>query len=122
MGPRVDEFEEAFARFCGARTAIAVANGTAALHLALLAVDCGPGDEVLVPSLNFVAAANTIAHTGATPVFCDVTSSLDLNVDPEDIDGRGDPSDARRSSSCTTADTRAGWTRSSRWRHGTGSR
>ena len=86
MGPRVQEFEDAFARSTGSRTALAVANGTAALHLALLALDCGPGDEVLVPSLNFVAAANAIAHTGAKPVFCDITSSLDLNIDPEDLE------------------------------------
>ena len=72
MGPRVEEFEREFAAFCGAEHAIAVANGTAALHLALLAVGCGPGDEVVVPSLNFVAAANAIKHTGAEPVFCDI--------------------------------------------------
>ena len=65
MGPRVEEFEQAFAEFTGARHAIAVANGTAALHLALLAVGCGAGDEVVLPSLNFVAAANAIVHTGA---------------------------------------------------------
>jgi dTDP-4-amino-4,6-dideoxygalactose transaminase len=87
MGPRVAELEREFARFCEARHAVAVANGTAALHLALLAVRCGPSDEVLVPSLNFVAAANTIGHTGATPVFCDITAADDLNVDPRDIEG-----------------------------------
>ena len=84
MGPRVAELEREFADFCGAEHAFAVANGTAALHLALLAVGCGPADEVLVPSLNFVAAANTICHTGATPVFCDITSTDDLNVSPAD--------------------------------------
>ena len=66
MGPRVEEFEAAFAEFTGTKHAFAVANGTAALHLALLAAGCGPGDEVILPSLNFVAAANTIGHTGAT--------------------------------------------------------
>jgi dTDP-4-amino-4,6-dideoxygalactose transaminase len=86
MGPRVNEFEAAFAEFTGAEHAIAVANGTAALHLALLAVDCGPGDEVILPSLNFVAAANAIRHTGATPVFCDVVGEADLNLDPEDLE------------------------------------
>jgi dTDP-4-amino-4,6-dideoxygalactose transaminase len=85
MGPRVAEFEAAYADFCGARHALAVANGTAALHLALLAAGCGPGKEVVVPSLNFVAAANVIAHTGATPVFCDITSDDDLNLDPDDV-------------------------------------
>jgi dTDP-4-amino-4,6-dideoxygalactose transaminase len=86
MGPRVNAFEDAFAEFTGAKHAIAVANGTAALHLALLAVECGPGDEVIIPSLNFVAAANAIRHTGATPVFCDVVGESDLNLDPEDVD------------------------------------
>jgi perosamine synthetase len=74
MGPRFSEFERAFAEFCGAAHALAVANGTAALHLALLAVGCGPGDEVVVPSLNFIAAANAIVHTGAEPVFCDIVA------------------------------------------------
>jgi dTDP-4-amino-4,6-dideoxygalactose transaminase len=86
MGPRVTEFEVEFARFCGAREAIAVANGTAALHLALLAVGCGPGDEVVVSSLNFVAAANMITHTGAEPVFCDIVGPNDLNLDPADLE------------------------------------
>ncbi|HEY3181440.1 MAG TPA: aminotransferase class I/II-fold pyridoxal phosphate-dependent enzyme, partial [Gaiellaceae bacterium] len=67
-GPRVAEFERRFAAFCSVEHAIAVANGTAALHLALLAAGCGPGDDVLLPSLNFVAAANAILHIGATPV------------------------------------------------------
>jgi dTDP-4-amino-4,6-dideoxygalactose transaminase len=85
MGPRVAAFEEEFASFCGAKRAFAVANGTAALHLALLAVGCSPGDEVLVPSLNVVAAANTIGHAGAVPVFCDIEGPSSLNVDPNDI-------------------------------------
>jgi dTDP-4-amino-4,6-dideoxygalactose transaminase len=86
MGPRVKEFEERFAELCRARHAIAVANGTAALHLALLAVGCGPGDEVVLPSLNFVAAANTVSHTGAEPVLCDVRGPHDLNLDPDDLE------------------------------------
>jgi dTDP-4-amino-4,6-dideoxygalactose transaminase len=85
MGPRVEEFEEAFAGFTRAGHAIAVANGTAALHLALLAAGCGSGDEVVVPSLNFVAAANAIVHTGAEPVFCDIAGPDDLNLDPNDL-------------------------------------
>jgi dTDP-4-amino-4,6-dideoxygalactose transaminase len=85
MGPKVAEFEEAFGDFIGAR-ALAVANGTAALHLALLAVGCGPGDEVILPSLTFVAAANCVAHTGATAVFCDVIGSHDLNMNPDDVE------------------------------------
>jgi dTDP-4-amino-4,6-dideoxygalactose transaminase len=86
MGPRVEEFERAFGDFVDARHALAVANGTAALHIALLAVGIGPGDEVVLPSINFVAAANAIAHTGAEPVFCDVRGPDDLNLDPEDLE------------------------------------
>jgi dTDP-4-amino-4,6-dideoxygalactose transaminase len=85
MGPKVEEFEQAFGDFTGAR-ALAVANGTAALHLALLAVGCGPGDEVILPSLTFVAAANCVSHTGATAVFCDVIGPEDLNMDPADVE------------------------------------
>ena len=82
MGPQVSEFEREFAEFTGVEHALAVANGTAALHLALLAVGCGPGDEVVLPSLNFVAAANTVIHAGARPVFCDIVGDGDLNLDP----------------------------------------
>jgi len=85
-GPRVAEFEHRFADMCGGGTALAVANGTAALHLALLALGCGPGDEVLLPSLNFVAAANVIGRLGATPVFCDICGEDDLTVDPDDVE------------------------------------
>ena len=86
MGPKVAEFEAEFAEFSGARHALAVANGTAALHLAFLGVGCGPGDEVIVPSLTFVAAANAIMHTGARPVFCDIVGDDDLNLDPRDVE------------------------------------
>jgi dTDP-4-amino-4,6-dideoxygalactose transaminase len=91
MGPRVEEFEREFAAFVGVEHALAVANGTAALHLALLAAGVGPGDEVVLPSLNFVAAANSIAHTGATPVFCDITGADDLNLDPADLEAAVGP-------------------------------
>ena len=91
MGPRVEEFEREFAAFCGSAHGIAVANGTAALHLALLAVGCKPGDEVVVPSLNFVAAANTIKHTGAEPVFCDIVGPEELNLDPADVEAAVTP-------------------------------
>ena len=85
MGPRVAEFEASFADRTGAPHVCAVSSGTAALHLALLAIGCGPGDEVVLPSLNFVAAANTVARVGATPVFCDVLGGEDLNLDPRDL-------------------------------------
>jgi dTDP-4-amino-4,6-dideoxygalactose transaminase len=91
MGPKVNEFEAAFAEFSGTKHAFAVANGTAALHLALLAAGCGPEDEVVLPSLNFVAAANAIGHTGATPVFCDIIGSDDLNLDPGDLEAAVTP-------------------------------
>jgi dTDP-4-amino-4,6-dideoxygalactose transaminase len=85
MGPRVGEFEARFSEYTGSPHAFAVSSGTAALHLALLAVDCRPGDEVLLPSLNFVAAANVVVRVGATPVFCDVLGDHDLNLDPADV-------------------------------------
>jgi dTDP-4-amino-4,6-dideoxygalactose transaminase len=85
-GPRVEEFERAFASYVGSRHAIAVSNGTGAIHLALLALGCGPGDEVVLPSLNFVAAANAVSHTGARPVFCDVVGASDLNLEPQDVE------------------------------------
>ncbi len=71
VGPFVVRFEEAFAAAVGARYAVACASGTAAIHLALLVLDVGPGDEVLVPSLTFVASANPVRYVGATPVFID---------------------------------------------------
>jgi perosamine synthetase len=82
-GPQVEAFESACAEYLGSRFALAVANGTAALHLALLAAGVGPGDEVVLPSLNFVAAANAVSHTGAVPVFCDIRGEDDLNHDPD---------------------------------------
>jgi dTDP-4-amino-4,6-dideoxygalactose transaminase len=72
MGPQTAGFEHALAEYTGARHALAVANGTAALHLMCLAAGLGPGDEVVVPSLTFVASVNAIAYTGATPVFADI--------------------------------------------------
>jgi dTDP-4-amino-4,6-dideoxygalactose transaminase len=86
MGPRVADLEGRFAELSGTRHALAVANGTAALHLALLACECGPGDEVVLPALNFVAAANVIRHAGATPRFCDIAAPDDLNLDPDDLE------------------------------------
>jgi dTDP-4-amino-4,6-dideoxygalactose transaminase len=77
MGPRTERFEEAFAAYTGARHAIAVANGTAALHLACLAAGVRPGDEVVLPSMTFVATANAVRYTGATPVFAEVAGPLE---------------------------------------------
>jgi dTDP-4-amino-4,6-dideoxygalactose transaminase len=79
-GPQVRSFEESYAAFCGARHAVGVQSGTSALHLALMACDIGPGDEVIVPSMTFIATAEMIGRTGARPVFADVdlrTCNLD---------------------------------------------
>ncbi len=86
MGPQVAAFERAFADYVGSRHAFAVSSGTSALHLALAGVGCGPGDEVVVPSLTFVAAANTVRHAGAEPVFCDVLGPHDLNLDVASVE------------------------------------
>ncbi len=83
-GPLVSEFEEAFAARVGARQAIAVCNGTAALHAAAFAVQIGPGDEVIVPPMTFVASANCIRYLGGTVVFADVRRDT-LNLDPEKV-------------------------------------
>lgn len=71
QGRFVQEFERTFAKFCGARHGVAVSNGTVALHLALVLAGVGPGDEVILPTLTFVATANAVRYTGATPVFAD---------------------------------------------------
>ena len=80
-GPFVERFEAALTTLTGARHVVATVNGTCALHAALLAIGVAPGDEVLVPSLTFVATANAIAYCGATPHFVDV-STRTLGVDP----------------------------------------
>lgn len=74
QGPRTSEFEADLAQYTGAAYAVAAANGTAGLHLMCLAANLGPGDEVIVPSMTFVATANAIAYTGARPVFADIAS------------------------------------------------
>jgi len=71
-GRYVEAFEQAFAHACGMNHGVACANGTVALHLALLALGVKPGDEVLVPTLTYIATANAVAYCGATPVLCDV--------------------------------------------------
>jgi dTDP-4-amino-4,6-dideoxygalactose transaminase len=85
MGPETERFEEEFARYVGAKHAVAVSSGTAALHLALAALGIGPGDEVIVPSLTFVATANAVLYVGAKPIFADISGPGDLNVSPEEI-------------------------------------
>jgi dTDP-4-amino-4,6-dideoxygalactose transaminase len=81
-GPRAEELEERIAALAGARHALAVASGTAAMHLSLVGLGIGPGDEVITSPITWPATANVIVHAGATPVFVDVRED-DLNIDPE---------------------------------------
>ncbi|MFW8600405.1 UDP-4-amino-4,6-dideoxy-N-acetyl-beta-L-altrosamine transaminase [Desulfobacterota bacterium M19] len=89
-GPKVPEFEEAVAGFCGAGHGVAVSSGTAALHAAMYAIGIGPGDEVIVPAITFAATANCVVYQGGTPVFADVEAET-LLVDVEDIERRITP-------------------------------
>jgi len=84
MGPNVEALEEAMSRELGTRHAVACASGTDALHLALLALDIGPGDEVITSPFTFAATAEAICYTGATPVFVDIEADT-FNIDPERI-------------------------------------
>ena len=81
-GPRAEELERRFAEYVGARHAVALSSGTAAMHLSLAAAGVGPGDEVITTPITWPATANVIVHVGARPVFADVRDS-DLNIDPE---------------------------------------
>ena len=85
MGAVTERFERAFAECLGGRHAIAVSNATAALHVANLVLGVGPGDEVIVPSLSFVATANAVKYANATPVFADIRGEEDLCISPEAI-------------------------------------
>lgn len=85
MGDKTAQFETEFAHALGGGHVLAVSSGTAALHLAVRAAGIGPGDEVIVPDLTFVATANAVLYEGATPVFADVVGEHDLTVDPADI-------------------------------------
>ena len=81
LGPDVDAFEAEIAARTGVAHALALASGTAALHLGLLELGAGPGTAVIVPSMTFAASANPVVYTGAEPVYVD--SRADGNVDPE---------------------------------------
>jgi perosamine synthetase len=85
IGPRLTDFEESFTRLTGVQNAVAVSSGTAGLHLAMLALGIGAGDEVIVPSFTFIAAANAIRYVGATPVFVDIDGAT-LNLSPAAVE------------------------------------
>jgi perosamine synthetase len=87
QGPRVAEFEKALASYVGAKHGVATTSCTTGLHLALAAAGIGKGDEVIVPSLTFIASANAVLYTGADVVFCDVDPRT-FNIDPNDVEKR----------------------------------
>jgi perosamine synthetase len=89
-GPTVDEFERTFSDCVGAKQAVAVSNGTAALHAAMYAVGIEPGDEVIVPPMTFAASANCVVFQGGTPVFADVTGDT-LLLDPAQVEAKITP-------------------------------
>jgi len=85
-GPVTERFEKAFSEYLGGGYATAVSNGTAALHLALASLGVEEGDEVILPSLTFVATANAALYVGARPAFADIVSTENLNISPEEIE------------------------------------
>jgi len=85
IGKYVTKFEEEFSKFCGVKYGVATSNGTTALHLALVSLGIGKGDEVIVPTLTFVAVANAVTYTGAKPVFID-SEPTTWNIDPEKME------------------------------------
>jgi dTDP-4-amino-4,6-dideoxygalactose transaminase len=89
-GPQIAAFEGAFANYCGTAECVGVANGLDGLRLALLAAGIGPGDEVVVPAMTFVATFEAVAQTGATPIVVDVTGS-DFGLDPALVEGAVTP-------------------------------
>lgn len=91
MGPRTAEFEESFAKHLGVRHAVAVSSGTAALHLAFLAAGIGPGDEVIVPAITFVATANAVRYCQGRPVLAEIRGQHDFGIDVADVERRITP-------------------------------
>lgn len=86
-GAFIQRFESGFAQYVGTPHAVSVCNGTVALHLALLGLGIGPGDEVIVPTLTYIASVNAIRYVGATPVFCDSLRDT-WQMDPDDVERR----------------------------------
>lgn len=91
MGAVTQEFEAQFASLTGVKHALAVTNGTVALHMACLAVGLGPGDEAIAPSLTFVATSNSALYTGADVVLAEINGPDDLNISPEDVERKITP-------------------------------
>ncbi len=89
-GPKVQRFEEMFKRYKGTKHAVAVNSCTAALHLSMLALGIGPGDEVLVPTMTFAATANAVIHSGGILVFVDCKRET-MNIDIEDMERKISP-------------------------------
>ena len=89
-GRFIDEFEKKFAAFCGTRYAISCSNGTVSLHLIMLCLGIGPGDEVIMPTLTYIATANAVRYCGATPVFVDSLEDT-FNMDPSKIEAKITP-------------------------------
>ncbi len=85
QGPRVAEFEQKFAAYTGAKYAVAVSNCTTALHLAMIVSGIGPGDEVICPSMSYIATANAIKYVGAKPVFAEINPA-NYNLDVKDTE------------------------------------
>ena len=85
QGPRVARFEKEFSIYIGCDHSVAVSSCTTALHLAMIVSNIGPGDEVICPSLSFIATSNSIAYVGATPIFCDIDPTT-YNIDPFKIE------------------------------------
>src|SRR2546430_1184664 len=85
MGPEVEAFEREFAEALGTKHAVAVSNGTVAIHLAMAALELEPRTEIIQPALNFVAAANTTVALGSIPVFADILGYGEPTIDPADI-------------------------------------
>ncbi|MEI7635796.1 MAG: UDP-4-amino-4,6-dideoxy-N-acetyl-beta-L-altrosamine transaminase [Syntrophus sp. (in: bacteria)] len=89
-GPSIEKFEKIFSDFIGAKYAVAVSSGTAALHAAMFSLGIGPGDEVIVPAMTFAATANCVVYQGGTPVFADVDPET-LTIDPASVEARISP-------------------------------
>jgi len=89
-GPKVEEFEQSIAEYVGAKHAVAVSSGTAALHAAMFALGIGPGDEVIVPPMTFAGTANCILYQGGTPIFADIDPDT-LLIDPEQVEAKITP-------------------------------